>query len=115
MAVQKIEEVYLYTTSVAYDQAEMIQVKAFMDNTGIDYVHLNYSDAEQLEQVFGSLNTWWTRPDINLPPLTKFPFLLYTEVHDNIPARGSPVKYKEGFEDIQTFPDFYNSVMNTET
>lgn len=112
MAITKIEEVYLYTAEGAYDQAEMIRAKAFMDQSGIPYVNLNYADPTQIQEVLDNVNTWWTRPDIQLPPIQKYPFLTYTEVHDDIPARYSPVKYKEGIESIETFPEFYNSVMN---
>lgn len=111
MAITKIEEVYLYTAEGAYDQAEMIRAKAFMDQSGIPYIQLNYDNVEQQQDVLNSVNTWWARPDIALPPVTKYPFLTYTEVHDDILARYSPVKYKEGIENIETFPEFYNSVM----
>ena len=112
MAVVKIEEVYLYTSEASANAAENIQAKAFMDHSTIPFTNLFYNDQTQLEEVLSSINTWWTRPDINLPPITEFPFITYTEVHDDIPARFSPVKYLAGIEAIKTFPALYNSVMN---
>jgi hypothetical protein len=111
MSIIKIEEVYLYTTDADFNQAEMINSKAFMDNSGIEHTNLYYNDKEQLQEVLTSLNTWWTTPINTLPPATKFPLLTYVEVHDDIPARFSPVKYKQGLEEIQSFVDLYDSVM----
>jgi hypothetical protein len=112
MAVVKIEEVYLYTSEASENAAENIQAKAFMDHGTIPFVNLFYNDQTQLEEVLSAVNTWWERPDVALPPLTEFPFITYTEVHDDIPARHSPVKYLAGIDAIKTFPDLYNSVMN---
>lgn len=112
MAIVKIEEVYLYTTQQGYDQAEMIQAKAVMDHSGIPYIHLNYNDAQQTQEVLDSVNTWWTGPPLSLPAVDKYPFVVYTELHDDIPSRQSPVKYKKGIEDITAFPEFYNSIMS---
>ena len=112
MALVKIEEVYLYTAEGVDDQAEMIRAKAFMDSSGIPYIHLSYNDINVTQEVLTNINTWWERPDINLPPIEHYPFITYTEVHDDIPARYSPVKYKQGIADIETFPEFYNSVMS---
>lgn len=112
MALVKIEEVYLYTKDGFQDVPEMLKAKAFMDKTGIPYTHLNYNDQGGAEETLRSVNTWWSRPDINLPPVEKYPFITYTEVHDDIPARYSPVKYKQGLENIETFPEFYFSIMN---
>lgn len=110
MAILKIEEVYLYVTEATDNAAVNIQAAAFMDHSGIPFTRMFYNDATNIQQVLDSVNTWWTRPDINLPPVTKFPFLTYVEVHDDIPARHSPVKYLEGIDAIKTFPDIYNAV-----
>lgn len=112
MAITKIEEVHLYTAEAVDNQAEMIKAKAFMDKSEIPYINLNYNDAATLQEILDNVNTWWARPDINLPPVERFPFLTYTEVHDDIPARYSPVKYKQGLAEIEDFPAFYNSIMN---
>lgn len=114
MAIMKLEEIYLYTSDVAENLAENIRAKAFMDHSGIIYTNLSYNSLEHTNEVINTVNTWWTtnNPATQRDPLTKYPFLVYTEVHDDIPARWSPVKALEGAENIETFPALYNSIMN---
>lgn len=109
MALVKIEEVFLYVATTE-NPAENLEAVAFMDHSNIPYVKLQYNDSEQLPNVLAAVNTWWDRPDVNLPPLTGFPFLVYTEVHDNILARHSPVKYLAGLDNIKTFPSLLASL-----
>lgn len=106
MAITKIEEVYLYVTEVTPNAAENIEAAAFMDHSGIEFTRLFYNDQSGVDSAMAAVNTWWR----DLPPVTKFPFLTYVEVHDDIPARASPVKYLEGAEAIKTFPSIYNAV-----
>lgn len=108
MAIIKIEEIFLYASESTTNSAENIQANAFMDHSGIEYTRLWYNDPSQHEAVLSAVNSWFTAPNSNLPPVTKFPFLHYTEVHDDIPARSSPLKYLEGIDAIKTFPDIYN-------
>ena len=110
MAIVKIEEVFLYAAMSGTDVAENLEAVAFMDHSGIQYVKLQYNDAEQLSAVLSAVNSWWQRPDMARDPVTKFPFVVYTEVHDNIPARHSPVRCLEGLEAIKTFPALFASV-----
>lgn len=114
MAIMKLEEIYLYTSDVVENAAENIQAKAFMDHSGITYTNLTYNNLEHTNEVINTVNTWWTNnnPLTQRDPLTKYPFLVYTEVHDNIPARWSPIKALEGLENIKNFPALYNSIMN---
>ena len=110
MAIVKIEEVYLYFSGVTDDAAENLSAAAFLDHSGIEFTRLLYNDAEQCKQVLDAVNTWWTiERDFApaLPPVTRYPFLVYTEVHDNIPARYSPVRYLEGLDAIKTFAEIY--------
>jgi hypothetical protein len=111
MAIQKLEEIYLYVSEVAENPAENIQAHAFMDHSGLPYTRLFYNDASQHPEVLSAVNSWFTAPQNQLPPVTKFPFLVYTEVHDDIPARSSPVRYLEGIDAIKTFPEIYNQYM----
>jgi len=106
MAVVRIEEVYLYTSEVGGDPAENIQAAAFMERCGVPYVYLMYNDASQHPHVFEGLNSWWK--DKGLPEVNSFPLVTYVEVHDDIPARYSPVKYLLGFTEIQKIVDIYN-------
>lgn len=109
MAIQKIEEIYLYVSELAPNAAENIQAIAFMDHSGISYTRLLYNDAAQHESIFSSLNSWWQH-DPNIAPVSTFPFLTYVEVHDDIPARLSPVKNLQGIDQINTIPNILNSV-----
>jgi len=115
MSIIKIEEIYLYTSDIAENAAENIQAKAFMDHSGVTYKTLMYNNLENSNEVIGAVNTWWTtgNPATQRDPITKYPFLVYTEVHDDIPARFSPVKALEGIENIESFPSLYNSIMNS--
>lgn len=106
MAVVKIEEVYLYTSEAAGNPAENIQAAAFMERCGVPYMSLMYNDASQHPQVFAALNSWWK--DKGLPDVSTFPLVTYVEVHDDIPARYSPVKYLVGAEEIKKIVDIYN-------
>jgi hypothetical protein len=114
MAVVKIEEVYLYTTDTGDNPGENIQAQAFMENSGIPYTRMYYNDREQVDEVIRVMNQWWNRdvlPEvIRLPDVEKMPYLVYTEVHDDIPARLSPVKYLAGIDDIKKFPGLWNAV-----
>jgi hypothetical protein len=114
MSIIKLEEVYLYTSDVTENSTENIEAKAFMDHSTIPYKTLIYNNIEHTVEVMNSVNTWWNtgNPTMQREPLTKYPFLVYTEVHDDIPARFSPVKALEGLESIKTFPALYDSIMN---
>lgn len=112
MSIVKIEEVFLYASTVADNAAENLQAMAALDHSSIPYIRLIYNDPQQNEEVFNAVNSWWTRPDVDLPPVGSFPFVVYTEVMDNIPVRHSPVKYKAGVDGINEFITHYNSVMN---
>lgn len=110
MAIVKIEEVYLYVSEVVPNAAENIQAVAFMENCGVPFVRMMYNDASQHAEAFAALNSWWTNNPLNsLPPLDTFPFVTYVEVHDDLPARLSPVKYLKGIDAIKTIVDLYNS------
>jgi len=111
MAIQKIEEIYLYVSEASSNSAENIQAVAFMDHSGIPYTRMMYGDISQHEDVFSSLNTWWQH-NPNVAPVTSFPFLTYVEVHDDIPARQSPVKNLQRIDEIKTIVDIVNSISN---
>jgi hypothetical protein len=110
MAIVKLEEIYLYYSDARGSAEENIGAVAFLERTNIPFTKLFYNEASDFESLFNALNGWWSRPDINLPPIDSFPFITYVEVHDDILARFSPVKYVFGLEEIKKFPDFYKSV-----
>lgn len=107
MAIVKIEDVYLYVSEVVPNAAENLEATAFMDHSGIKYTRLFYNNENDTQNSINAVNTWWSE---GTPPITGYPFLTYVEVHDDIPARQSPVKYLEGIEAIKTFPDLFKSV-----
>lgn len=106
MAIIKLEEVYLYSSEIVDNPQENIQAIAFMENSGVPFVKMMYNDPNQHPEALAALNSWWAG---KLPPLTGFPFVTYVEVHDDIPARYSPVKYAAGLEEIKKFVDFYKT------
>ena len=113
MAITKIEEVNLYQSNTSGDAVENLEAVAFMDHSGIPCTNLVYNDADQCVVVLEAVNTWWATANAYteaLPPVTKFPFLTYSEVHDDIPARLSPVRYAEGLEAIKIFADYYKQI-----
>ena len=106
MAVIKTEEIFLYVSEAVSNPAENIQAITFMEQGNIPFVKLMYNDPTAHEQNFAALNSWWKD---RLPPVDSFPFLVYTEVHDDIPARMSPVKYLKGLDAIKTIVDIYKA------
>jgi len=111
MAIKKIEEVYLYVSEAVTNSAENIEAVAYMDHSGVPYTKLLYNDQGQHESVFSALNSWWTQhPYKPQPAVDTFPLLVYTEVHDDIPARYSPILYLAGIDAIKTFKATYDSV-----
>lgn len=106
MAIVKIEEVYLYVSEVVENSAENIQAMAFMGHSNVPYTQMMYNDPNQIPDVLAPLNSWWKD---KLPPVDGFPLITYVEVHDDIPARYSPVKYLKGIEDIKKIVDIYNN------
>lgn len=110
MSVIKIEEVYLYVSEVVENSAENIQAVAFMDHAGLPFTIMRYNDISQHPYVFEPINSWWVNhPTAPLPAIDSFPFVTYVEVHDDIPARFSPVKYLKGIDAIKTIVDIYNA------
>jgi hypothetical protein len=106
MAVVKIEEVFLYVSEVVANSSDNIQAMAFMDRSGIPYTKMMYNDPAQHPSVFAPLNSWWAD---RLPPVDSFPLLTYVEVHDDRPARLSPVQYLQGIEDVKKIVDIYTA------
>jgi hypothetical protein len=110
MAIVKLEEIYLYYSDARGSVEENIGAVAFLERNDFTFSIMFYNNDSDFENLFTALNSWWSRPDINLPPIDSFPFITYVEVRDDIPARLSPVKYVFGLEEIKKFPEFYKSV-----
>jgi hypothetical protein len=105
MAVKKIEEVYLYYTDLPGTVEKNITALIALDKSSIPFTKMFYNESADFDALINSLNTWWQYPYANLSPLTmdSFPFVVYTEVHDDIPARMSPVKYVSGQEALMFY------------
>jgi hypothetical protein len=112
MTIVKLEEVTLYTDSVFDNAAENIKAEAFFERCGVPHRRVCFGDKEHAKNVLDELNQGYSRYDKNFVPLTKLPLLQYVEVHDDIPARLSPVKFLEGLTRIQEFPSLYFSIEN---
>jgi hypothetical protein len=114
MAIKKIEEVYLYYTDLPGMVEKNFNAAIALDKANISFQRMQYGIGADLDELLKALNTWWKQPYVTLPPLSidSFPFIVYTEVHDDIPARLSPVKFVEGLDAIKAFPNFYFSIGN---
>jgi hypothetical protein len=107
MSLIRIEQIYLYTDQ-AYDEDGLTDpntdsakaIQWLQDNSIIDYTHLNYADPQYHPDCFAPLNTWYfsNRPNHTL---TAFPFLYYTEVHDNLPVNQMPMVLLDGLDEIK--------------
>lgn len=109
MTLARIEEVHLYTNS-ASDPIGSQELFAWIDRTNIDHVKLDYADVNILNEVIDPLNTWWREDEEGnkQPPLTSFPFVVYTEVHSDKTVSYLPRKYIAGKENIiEQLPTLY--------
>lgn len=121
MAIVKIEQIYLYTDQVFptatvpaasdYTGVEDIEAPAPADSDsakaiawfaeqGItDFVNLNYADPASHPDCLAALNTW---PFLGkTEDIAAFPFVYYTEVHDDLPANNMPMVLLYGLDAIQ--------------
>ena len=109
MALMRIDEVYVYTCSGG-DPVGTHQLHAWFDHSGIEHTKLDYPSPGRKPEVLGPLNTWWQPDDagITQPPLTDFPFVVYTEVHSDRPVSYLPRRYIYGSEAIiEQLPTLY--------
>lgn len=78
MSLLRIDDIQLYM-GITADAAECFAAKQFLVTNNIEYLTYMYADDGQHPQLFESLSSW------KLPgaptTLTKFPFVIYTEIH----------------------------------
>lgn len=108
MAIVKIEQIHLYTGQV-FDVETKLPVVADSDSAkaiawfaeqGItDFTHLNYGDPTVHADCFAPLNTWSFLGKTE--DIAAFPFVYYTEVHDDLPANNMPMVLLYGLDAIQ--------------
>lgn len=101
MALAKIDEIFVYLDPVN-KALESQELSAWLDHSNIPHLKLTYYDVEQQKIVLDAVNTWW-QPDDNgdiQPPLTAYPFVIYTEIHSDKPISYLPRKYIFGKDDV---------------
>lgn len=118
MSIIRIEQIYLYTDQVfeiktALDEAgntiyeqpvvddttdSAKAIQWLKDNNITDYVNLNYQDATTHDDCFRPLNTWLF--ENKTQEISAFPFLYYTEVHDDLPVNHMPIVLLYGLDEI---------------
>jgi hypothetical protein len=104
MAITKLDDINLYT-GLTEDAHACWEMKKFLTDNGVKHQVLHYSDDAQHPQVFGPLSTWWEDTKF-----TKFPILIYTEVHDDLSVSQYPRRYFTDLEVLKAsnFLELYN-------
>jgi hypothetical protein len=100
MAIIKIDDIYLYTDiqEENNEQTESVNARAFMDSLGINYTNLNYSDTFQHDLNFIALSTWIFID--GQYEIKSFPFVIYTEIHDDLSPANYPKVLLYGLNEI---------------
>lgn len=118
MAITKIEQIYLHTdmtfesvpvqredgsmavelqcTNPDSDSAKALTW--FKENGITDFANLNYGDPATHADCLGPLNTWNFVGKSQ--EIQQFPFVYYTEVHDDLPVSHMPVVLLYGLDEI---------------
>jgi hypothetical protein len=108
MAITKIEQIYLYTDQVFDSEArtfgpadgDSAKALAWFAEQGItDFTNLNYGDASVHADCFAPLNSWYFIGKTE--DIAAFPFVYYTEVHDDLPANSMPMVLLYGLDAIK--------------
>ena len=101
MSIQKIDDVYLYTDLALEpdEKSASFEAKAYMDSLNINYIHMNYYHPDQHEPALSPLRTWqFSRGQHDLPC---FPFVIYTEIHDDLSPAFYPRVLLFGMDEIR--------------
>jgi hypothetical protein len=101
MAIIKIDDIYLYTDiqEEKNEQTESVDAKAFMDSLDIKYTNLNYPIPEEHHLNFVPLGTWVFADGQHV--FEKFPFVIYTEIHDDLSPAYYPRVLLYGLNEIK--------------
>ena len=101
MTVKMIDEIFVYTSSTE-NVIEGYELLAWFHHVNIPFSKLEYSGDEAKQQVLNALNTWWQPDDngVTQPPLTSFPFVVYTEIPADKPIYQISKKYIQGKDNI---------------
>ena len=101
MSIQKIDDIYLYTDLVGKpkEKSESVDAKTYMDSLNIEYINMNYNHPDLHEDALSPLRTWtFTRGQHEL---THFPFIIYTEIHDDLSPSFYPKVLLFGLDEIK--------------
>lgn len=93
MSMTKIDAIYLYTDFQwdSNEVTESTEAKKFLDDNGIQYTLLNYAIKEDHENCLAPLRSWaFSNIEGGTHSFEKFPFVIYTEVHDDLPIDQMP-------------------------
>lgn len=95
--IKGIKDVYLYTGSVQKTSAQSTAAKEWLETNGVAFTHLHYADKDAHKEIFSAVMTWWQNKYV----INAFPFLIYTEVHDDIEEALSPRVLLQGLGAIK--------------
>lgn len=82
MAHIKNADFYLYTGLTANGN-DCYEALKFLNDSGIQFIHLHYGDPAQHEEVLHNVGTWFQGQDVTID----FPFVHYNEVIDIDPYK----------------------------
>jgi hypothetical protein len=72
-----------FTLYTAFDENSLASIEAVsvLKNSGVEFSHVHYFDAQQKEDVLASLKTWFAETgSAGLP--TAYPFVIYDQAFD---------------------------------
>lgn len=92
-----IKDVYLYTKDVGNEKSSCFKAKKFLDDNGIPHTNLNYSDPSQHAELLSNVSSWWN----GALTVTGFPFVHYTEIHEELDPSEYPVDILRGLTEIR--------------
>ena len=102
MAITKIDSIYLYTnlTWAEGETSDSVEARKYLDDNGVQYIHLNYADPAQHEAALAPLRTWMFSDGLHTE-ITDFPFIIYSEVHDDMDSSMYPKVLIYGLDAIK--------------
>lgn len=86
MTITKIDDVYLYANDFQ-GPSDCFDAKTWLDENNITYQFMYYGNPDEYQRLFDSASENWSQQT----PLSAFPFLIYTEIHDDL----SPSRYPQ--------------------
>jgi len=104
MSLTKIDDIYLYTGLTA-SANNSYAAKKWFDEQGIEYIFMHYGNEAEHASLFAALDTWWPGEHT----FTDFPFVVYTEIHDDLSPRNYPRICLYGLDNIvnSNLPQLY--------